>query len=80
MATGSKRPAIDPGQRQSRPDKPNELPVRKATWLITAHPDKIDENNALKLKLKLKLKQLRSRCPELGVVTDCVQAFVGGSR
>jgi transposase len=51
------------------PDKPKELTVRKATWLITAHPDKIDENNALKLK------QLLSRCPELDAVADCVRAF-----
>ncbi|MFE7216542.1 ISL3 family transposase [Streptomyces sp. NPDC057611] len=51
------------------PDKPKELTVRKATWLITAHPDKIDESNALKLK------QLFSRCPELDAVADCVRAF-----
>jgi transposase len=51
------------------PGKPKELTVRKATWLITAHPDKIDESNALKLK------QLLSRCPELEAVTDCVRAF-----
>lgn len=51
------------------PDKPKELTVRKATWLITAHPDKINESNALKLK------QLLARCPELEAVTDCVRAF-----
>lgn len=51
------------------PDKPRELTVRKATWLITAHPDKINESNALKLK------QLLARCPELEAVTDCVRAF-----
>ncbi|MEU1276706.1 ISL3 family transposase [Streptomyces sp. NPDC005799] len=51
------------------PAKPKELTVRKATWLITARPDKIDESNALKLK------QLLSRCPELDAVADCVRAF-----
>ncbi|MFC9916645.1 ISL3 family transposase [Streptomyces sp. NPDC127197] len=51
------------------PDKPKELTVRKATWLIAAHPDKIDENNALKRK------QLLARCPELAAVADCVRAF-----
>jgi transposase len=51
------------------PDKPKELTVRKASWLITAHPDKINESNALKLK------QLLSRCPELEAVADCVRAF-----
>ncbi|MFD9607082.1 hypothetical protein [Streptomyces sp. NPDC059970] len=38
------------------PAEPRELTVRKATWLITAHPDKISESNALKLK------QLLARC------------------
>ncbi|MEU3077073.1 hypothetical protein [Streptomyces laurentii] len=28
------------------PDKPKELTVRKAPWLMTAHPDKIDESNS----------------------------------
>ncbi|MGW6413360.1 ISL3 family transposase, partial [Streptomyces vinaceus] len=51
------------------PDKPRELTVRKATWLMTAHPDKIDESSALKLK------QLLARCPELDAVADCVRAF-----
>ncbi|KOG57524.1 hypothetical protein ADK75_03770 [Streptomyces virginiae] len=51
------------------PDKPKELTVRKATWLMTAHPDKIEESNALKLK------QLLARCPELDGVPDCVRAF-----
>ncbi len=51
------------------PDKPKELTVRKATWLITAHPDKIDENNALKRK------QLLARCPELEAAADCVRTF-----
>lgn len=39
------------------PAKPDELTLRKATWLLTAHPDKIDDNNALKLK------QILARCP-----------------
>jgi transposase len=51
------------------PDKPKELTVRKATWLMTAHPDKIDESSALKLK------QLLARCPELEAVADCVRTF-----
>jgi transposase len=51
------------------PDKPQELTVRKATWLITAHPDKIDESKALKIK------QLLSRCPELEAVAECVREF-----
>ncbi|MBT2407637.1 MULTISPECIES: ISL3 family transposase [unclassified Streptomyces] len=51
------------------PDKPQELTVRKATWLITAHPDKINESKALKLK------QLFARCPELEAVAACVRAF-----
>ncbi|MGW2770746.1 ISL3 family transposase [Streptomyces sp. NPDC001275] len=54
---------------QPAPDKPAELTVRKATWLITAHPDKIDESNALKLK------DFLARCPELEAVADCVRAF-----
>lgn len=37
--------------------------------MLTAHFDKIDEGNALKLK------QLVSRCPELDAVADCVRAF-----
>ncbi|MGD3112473.1 ISL3 family transposase [Streptomyces sp. YGL11-2] len=51
------------------PDKPKELTVRKATWLITAHPDKIYESNVLKRK------QLIARCPELDAVADCVRDF-----
>ncbi len=51
------------------PERPKELTVRKATWLITAHPDKIDESNALKRK------QLLARCPELDAVADCVRNF-----
>ncbi|WP_455771517.1 ISL3 family transposase [Streptomyces zaomyceticus] len=49
------------------PGKPKELTVRKATWLMTAHPDKIDESSALKLK------QLLVRCPELRAVADCAR-------
>ncbi|MEU2718713.1 transposase [Streptomyces sp. NPDC007205] len=45
------------------------MTVRKATWLITARADKIDENSALKRK------QLLARCPELAAVADCVHAF-----
>jgi transposase len=51
------------------PTKKDELTVRKATWLLTAHPDKLDESN------RLKLKQLLARCPELDAVADCVRAF-----
>lgn len=51
------------------PTKPSELTVRKATWLITAHPDKLNESNTLKLKHML------SRCPELDAVADCVRSF-----
>ncbi|MFG2848581.1 ISL3 family transposase [Kitasatospora sp. NPDC048296] len=51
------------------PDKPTELTVRKATWLITAQPDGIEENDTLRLK------HLLARCPELEAVTDCVRAF-----
>ncbi|MDX2828644.1 ISL3 family transposase [Streptomyces ipomoeae] len=51
------------------PEKPKELTVRKATWLITAHPDKIDESNSLRRK------QLLARCPELDAVADCVRDF-----
>ncbi|HEX2298940.1 MAG TPA: ISL3 family transposase, partial [Pseudonocardiaceae bacterium] len=51
------------------PAKPDELTVRKATWLLTSHPYKIDESN------RLKLKQLLARCPELDAVADCVRSF-----
>ncbi|MCY0924460.1 transposase [Streptomyces sp. H27-G5] len=57
------------GSGKPAPDKPRELTVRKATWLITAHPDKIDESNALKLK------QLLARCPELDTVASRVRSF-----
>ncbi|MER7467244.1 transposase, partial [Streptomyces sp. NPDC097981] len=46
-----------------------ELTIRKTSWLITAHPDKVNESNTLKLK------QLLSRCPELEAVADCVRTF-----
>ncbi|MFJ9251118.1 ISL3 family transposase [Streptomyces sp. NPDC101776] len=32
------------------PDKPKTLTVRTATWLITSHPDNLDESSTLKLK------------------------------
>ncbi|WP_141314838.1 transposase [Streptomyces spinoverrucosus] len=51
------------------PARPDELTVRKATWLITAHPDKLDESN------RLKLKKLLSRCPELDAVAECARSF-----
>ncbi|MBV7697387.1 ISL3 family transposase [Streptomyces sp. TRM70350] len=51
------------------PAKPDELTVRKATWMLTVHPDKLDENDTLNLK------QLLSRCPELDAVADCVRSF-----
>ncbi|MFJ8159228.1 transposase, partial [Streptomyces sp. NPDC094468] len=51
------------------PDKPKQLTVRTATWLITSHPDHLDENATLKLK------KLLSRCPELDAVAACVHSF-----
>jgi transposase len=51
------------------PDKPRELTVRKATWLITAHPDRREESGTLKLK------KLLARCPELDAVAACVRSF-----
>ena len=51
------------------PDKPRELTVRKATWLITAHPDRLEESGTLKLK------KLLARCPELNAVAACVRSF-----
>ncbi|GAA2662597.1 transposase [Streptomyces vastus] len=51
------------------PDKPDELTVRKATWLITSHPDHLEESSTLKLK------KLLSRCPELDAVAACVRSF-----
>ncbi|MGX1364778.1 transposase [Streptomyces canus] len=51
------------------PDKPKTLTVRTATWLITSHPDNLDESGVLKLK------KLLSRSPELDAVAACVRAF-----
>jgi transposase len=51
------------------PDKPKTLTVRTATWLITSHPDNLDESSTLKLK------KLLSRCPELDAVAACVRSF-----
>ncbi|MFE0379847.1 ISL3 family transposase [Streptomyces inhibens] len=51
------------------PARQDKLTVRKATWLLTAHPDKINEGNALKRK------QLLARCPKLDAVAKCVRAF-----
>ncbi|MGW6412979.1 ISL3 family transposase [Streptomyces vinaceus] len=54
---------------KSAPDKPKTLTVRTATWLITSHPDHLDENSTLKLKKPL------SRSPELDAVASCVRSF-----
>jgi transposase len=51
------------------PDKPKELTVRTATWLITSHPDRLEESGTLKLK------KLLARCPELDAVAACVRSF-----
>jgi len=51
------------------PDKPKQLTVRTATWLITSHPDNLDESSVLKLK------KLLSRSPELDAVAACVRSF-----
>ncbi|WTJ87723.1 ISL3 family transposase [Streptomyces sp. NBC_01538] len=51
------------------PDKPKTLTVRTATWLITSHPDHLEESGTLKLK------KLLSRCPELDAVAACVRSF-----
>ncbi|WP_328834710.1 transposase [Streptomyces europaeiscabiei] len=51
------------------PDKPRVLTVRTATWLITSHPDHLEESGTLKLK------KLLSRCPELDAVAACVRSF-----
>ncbi|MFD0850628.1 transposase, partial [Actinomadura adrarensis] len=45
------------------------LSVRRATHLITSHPDHLDENAALRRK------DLLARCPELDAVTACVASF-----
>lgn len=54
---------------QPAPAKPKTLTVRTAAWLITSHPDNLDESSTLKLK------KLLSRCPELETVTACVRSF-----
>ncbi|WP_189097920.1 ISL3 family transposase [Streptomyces kronopolitis] len=51
------------------PDKPKALTVRTATWLITSHPDNLDESS------ELKLKKLLSRSPELDAVAAYVRSF-----
>ncbi|MFF3733299.1 ISL3 family transposase [Streptomyces sp. NPDC002476] len=51
------------------PDKPKTLTVRTATWLITSHPDHLDESSVLKLK------KLLSRSVELDAVAACVRSF-----
>ncbi|GAV38253.1 ISL3 family transposase [Streptomyces acidiscabies] len=51
------------------PDKPKTLTIRTATWLITSHPDHLDESSTLKLK------KLLSRSSELEAVAACVRSF-----
>ncbi|WP_370100486.1 transposase [Streptacidiphilus sp. MAP12-20] len=51
------------------PDRPKDLTVRKASWLITAHPHRLEESGALKVK------KLLARCPELDALADCVRSF-----
>ncbi|MEV6012045.1 hypothetical protein AB0M29_35235 [Streptomyces sp. NPDC051976] len=51
------------------PNKPKELTIRTATWLITSHPDRQEESGMLKLK------KLLARCPELDAVAACVRSF-----
>ncbi|WP_283460923.1 transposase [Streptomyces sp. G-G2] len=51
------------------PTKPTELTVRKATWLITSHPDNLNENRTIELK------KLLTRSPELEAVAACVRDF-----
>ncbi|MFF9573186.1 ISL3 family transposase [Streptomyces sp. NPDC014685] len=51
------------------PDKPKTLTVRTATWLITSHPDNLDESSTLKLK------KLLARSPELDAVASCIRSF-----
>ncbi|GAU71619.1 putative transposase [Streptomyces sp. NBRC 110611] len=68
--TGSKRtvrrhPQENRASGKPAPDKPKTLTVRTATWLITSHPDHLDERSTLKLK------KLLARSPELDAVTLC---------
>lgn len=51
------------------PDKPKELTIRTATWLITSHPDRLEDSGTLKLT------KLLARCPELDAVAACVRSF-----
>ncbi|WP_160573828.1 transposase [Actinomadura physcomitrii] len=51
------------------PKVTKQLSVRRATHLITSHPDHMDENATLRLK------KLLARCPELDTVAACVAAF-----
>jgi hypothetical protein len=51
------------------PDKPKTLTIRTATWLITSHPDNLDESSTLRLK------KLLSRSPELDTVAAYVRSF-----
>ncbi|MFD5186531.1 ISL3 family transposase [Streptomyces sp. NPDC058372] len=51
------------------PDKRKTLTIRTATWLITSHPDHLDESSTLKLK------KLLSRSPELDAIAACVRSF-----
>ncbi|WP_308250603.1 ISL3 family transposase [Nonomuraea rhizosphaerae] len=51
------------------PKAGEELTVRRATRLLTSHPDHLDEAGTLRLK------KLRARCPELDAVAGCVAAF-----
>ncbi|MFD9947471.1 transposase [Nonomuraea sp. NPDC059023] len=51
------------------PKVTKQLSVRRATQLITSHPDHLDENATLRLK------RLLARCPELDAVATCVESF-----
>ncbi|WP_273700067.1 ISL3 family transposase [Actinomadura graeca] len=51
------------------PEVAKQLSVRRATHLITSHPDHLDDNATLRLK------QLLARCPELDAVAACVESF-----
>lgn len=51
------------------PKVTKQLSVRRATHLLTSHPDHLDENATLRLKTLL------ARCPELEAVAACVESF-----
>lgn len=51
------------------PKVTKQLSVRRATQLITSHPDHLDEHATLRLK------KLLARCPELEAVAACVESF-----